>query len=209
METWIKDFFVHNKSLNARWSTKWSWILSLYHLINRLNKQDFTLSILNLHWAFTLDKKWRWNQTYTAVKNHYSGIWQAETCIQSLLRHRYRFNTNFLNARGNCNCIVFSTFSTFSLQSLKNQLSDKAYSKLLKFEILALACVLETEIDTFTKIARVWIQPAWTEKSCLSKMDYREQHEIAVNSMDINTPWSLSLWFIQNRNHITSGAGKC
>ena len=57
METWIKDFFVHNKSLNARWSTKWSWILSLYHLINRLNKQDFTLSSLNLHWAFELDKK--------------------------------------------------------------------------------------------------------------------------------------------------------
>ena len=45
------------KSLNARWSTIWSWILSLYHLINRLNKQDFTLSSLNLHWAFTLDKK--------------------------------------------------------------------------------------------------------------------------------------------------------
>ena len=39
-------------------------------------------------------------------------------------------------------------------------------------------------------------------------MDYREQHEIAVNSMDIKNPWSLSLWFIQNRNHnhITSGA---
>ena len=101
--------------------------------------------------------------------------------------------------------MVFSTFSTFSLQSLKNQLSDKAYSKLLKFEILALACVLGTEIDTFTKIVRVWVQSAWTEKSCLSNMDYREQHEIAVNSMDINNPWSLSLWFIQNRNHITSG----
>ena len=126
METWIKDFFVHNKSLNARWSTIWSWILSLYHLINRLNKQDFTLSSLNLHWAFTLDKKRRWNQTYTAVKNHYSGIWQAETCIQSLLRHKYRFNTNFLKVSSNCNCMFFSTFSTFSLQRLKNQLSDKA-----------------------------------------------------------------------------------
>ena len=120
-------FFVPNKSLNARWSTIWSWILSLYHLINRLNKQDFTLSSLNLHWAFEVDKKkWRWNQTYTAVKNHYSGIWQAETCIQSPLRHKYRFNTNFLKVRSNCNCIVFSTFSTFWLQSLKNQLSNKA-----------------------------------------------------------------------------------
>ena len=114
------------KSLNARWPTIWSWILSLYHLINRLNKQDFTLSSLNLHWAFKLDKKWRWNQTYTAVKNHYSGIWQAETCIQSLLRHKYRFNTNFLKVRSNCKCMVFSTFSSFSLQSLKNQLSNKA-----------------------------------------------------------------------------------
>ena len=119
-------FFCALKRLNARWSTIWSWILSLYHLINRLNKQDFTLSILNLHWAFTLDKKWRWNQTYTAVKNHYSGIWQAETCIQSLLRHKYRFNTNFLKVCSNCKCMVFSAFSSFSLQSLKNQLSNKA-----------------------------------------------------------------------------------
>ena len=115
---------MHNKSLNARWSTIWSWILSLYHLINRLNKQDFTLSSLNLHWAFELDKKkWRWNQTYTAVKNHYSGIWQAETSIQSLLRQKYRFNTNFLNVTSNCNCMVFSTLSNLWLQSLKNQLS--------------------------------------------------------------------------------------
>ena len=52
-----KRFFCALKSLNARWSTIWSWILSLYHLINRLNKQDFTLSSLNLHWAFKLDKK--------------------------------------------------------------------------------------------------------------------------------------------------------
>ena len=96
-----------------------------------------------------------WNQTYTEVKTHYSGIWKVETCIESLLRYKYRFNTNFLKIRSNCKCMVFSTFSSFSLQSLKNQLSDKAYSKLLKFEILAQACVLETEIDTFTKIVRV------------------------------------------------------
>ena len=83
-----------------------------------------------------------WNQTYTAVKNHFSRIWHEETSIQSLLRRKYRFNTDFLNVSSNCNCMVFSTFSTFSLQSVKNQLSDKAYSKLLKFEILALACVL-------------------------------------------------------------------
>ena len=119
-----QSFFVHNKSLNARWPTIWSWILSLYPLRNRLNIQDFTLSSSNLHWAFKLYKKWGWNQT--AVKNHYSGIWQAETCIQSLLRHKYRFNTNFLKVCSNCKCMVFSAFSSFSLQSLKNQLSNKA-----------------------------------------------------------------------------------
>ena len=140
-----KIFCTYNKSFNARWSTKWSWILSLYHLIYRLNKEEFILSSLNLHWAFKLDKKngefmlsslnlhwafkldkWRWNRTNTAVKNHYFRIWQAKTCIQSLLRHKYRFNTNFLKVRSNCNCMVFSTFSTFSLQSLKNQLSNEA-----------------------------------------------------------------------------------
>ena len=119
-------FFCALKSLNAIWSIIWSWILSLYHLINRLSKQDFTLSSLNLHWALKLDKKMEVKSNLHAVKNHYSGIWQAETCIQSLLRHKYRFNTNFLNVTSNCNCTVFSTFSTFSLQSLKNQLSDKA-----------------------------------------------------------------------------------
>ena len=43
-----------------------------------------------------------------------------------------------------CDCKVSKTSYLF-----------QAYSKLLKFEILALARVLETEIDTFTKIVRV------------------------------------------------------
>ena len=93
--------------------------------------------------------------------------------------------------------MVFSTFSTFWLQSLKNQPSDKAYSKLLKFEILSLACALDRK--GMSSICLNW-------EVMLSKMDYREKHEIAVNSMDIKNPWSLSLWFIQNRNYITSGS---
>ena len=150
-------------------------------MINRLNKQDFIL-----HWAFKLDKKWRWNQTYNAVKNHCSGIWQAETCIQSLLRHKYRFNTNFLKVRSNCKCMVFSTFSSFSLQSLKNQLSNKAYSKLLKFEILALC---------FRVWNRYFYQDRKSMSSILLNWEIIASHVcprwIIGSNMNIINPWSL------------------
>ena len=80
----------------------------------------------------------------TAVKNHYSEIWQAETCIQSLnyilwLSHKYiKFNIQISSNL----VIVNEWFSVLFLPShfkvSKTSYLIRLSSKLLKFEILAL-----------------------------------------------------------------------
>ena len=80
----------------------------------------------------------------------------------------------------------------------------RLYSKLLKFEILALSF-------------RDWNRYFYKDRNSMSSIRLNWEimfvqdglskwHEIAVNSMDINNPWTPSLRFIQNGNHITSGA---
>ena len=77
-------------------------------------------------------------------------------------------------------------------------------SKLLKFEILALCF-------------RDWNRYFYKDRNSMSSIclnweimfvqdGLSKWHEIAVNSMDMNNPWTPSLRFIQNGNHITSGA---
>ena len=100
--------------------------------------------------------------------------------------------------------MVFSTFCTFWLQSLKNQLYDKALFQASEVWILAL-CFRDWNLyfykdrNSMSSIRLNW--EIMFVQDGLSKW-----HEIAVNSMDMNNPWSPSLRFIQNGNHITSGA---
>ena len=64
-------------------------------LVNRLKKQDFYNFIIG-KLAYKMEKKnWRRNQTYTAVQNLYSRIWEVETCIQSLyFKQSIQISTN-------------------------------------------------------------------------------------------------------------------
>ena len=92
-----------------------------------LDKQDFTHSSLNLHWAFTLDNKNggeiklslqlkittpesdKRKLVFKALATSHDSV----TSISSI----YKFPQTYL---------LNSTFSSFLFQSLKNQLSNKA-----------------------------------------------------------------------------------
>ena len=112
------------------------------------------------------------------------------------------FNTDFLKVTVN------AWFSILFLPSdckvSKTSYLIRLYSKLQKFEILALCF-------------RDWNRYFYKDRNSMSSIRLNWEimfvqdglskwHEIVVNSMDINNPWSPSLRFIQNGNHITSAA---
>ena len=103
--------------------------------------------------------------------------------------------------------IVNAWFSILFLPSdckvSKTSYLIRLYSKLLKVEILAL-CFRDWN-RYFYKVRNSMTSIRLNWEVMFVQDGLSKWHEIAVNSIDINNPWSPSLWFIQNGNHITSG----
>ena len=92
-------------------------------LVNRLNKQDFYNFIIG-ELAYKMEKKnWRRNHTYSL---------QFKISTPEFEKWKLVFKAFISSSQcrfpqtSNCNCMVLCTFPTFSFQSLKNQLSNKA-----------------------------------------------------------------------------------
>ena len=84
--------------------------------------------------AYKMEKNWRRNQTCTLqfkITTPEFEKWKfVFKAFISIIRYRF--------PQSNCKCMVFSTFCTFWLQNLKNQLYDKALFQASEVWILAL-----------------------------------------------------------------------